>query len=249
MSDKYKICPKCKLRHSALVRHKCAKPKKQDAPPEFEATEHDLEMGGPTTSLDKHEGKSDGEGGEGENEGEEGKGQGEDGEGQGQGAGEGSEGEGEGEGDGDGGEGQGGEGPAPQPPEPDAPPVAIVCTVLKFAALTAQCAKNGVIEVSVAEEGLFIYGHNGDEIAFDVLPWGEFEKRSTLDGEFYVKELIDGVDERLTEPSETPPTSFYHHVPAQSARQTNNEAKANGHREDGLPNPTEEGNVRRRKGL
>lgn len=207
MSDAYKVCPKCKLRHSALVRHRCAKPKGQDEkPPKSDPIDHDLERGGDTESLDRHENESEDNG---KDEGK-GKGRGHAGD---KGDGESDdEGEGEGEGgdDGEGEEQEGeegntkadGEGPAPQPPEPDAPIVQIVCTVLKFASLTAACAKNGVIEVTLNEDGIMVYGHNGDIFAFDTIPWGEFEKRSTLDGEFYVKDVIDAVDVKLLE--ETP---------------------------------------------
>jgi hypothetical protein len=198
----YKVCPKCKVRHSTLVKHKCFKADKQKDPPKFEAVDHDLEDGGVTESLDRHSGDGQGEGDEGESEGQ-GKGEGE-GEGgdPADGGGE-SEGQGEGEGEGSGGEAEGegeegeGEGPAPQPPEPDAPPVAIVCSVLKFAALTAQCAKNGVITVELTEDGLFVYGYNGDLTASASMPWGEFETRSTIDGQYYVKEVIDGVDAEI----------------------------------------------------
>lgn len=214
MSSKYKVCAKCGIRHSAVVPHKCFKVKK-DKPPECEEVEHDLEKGGPTkstgvggnnpeeppegdedkTDAEPEDGGADAEGdadddGEGEDE-DEGKGEGDS-------EGETKDGEAEAEAEVEG----EGEGPAPQPPEPEAPPVVIVCTVLKFAALTAACAKNGSVEVSLTEDGLFVYGHNGDLTAFETMPWGDFEKRSTVDGEFYVKEVIDGVDAKLAEPSD-----------------------------------------------
>lgn len=106
--------------------------------------------------------------------------------------------EGDEEEEGDGGE-SGQEAPVPQAPEPETPPVVVVVSVLKFAALTAQCAKNGNIEITLAEDGLFVYGHNGDTVAFDVIPWGELENRATIDGQFYVKGVIDGVDKRLVD--------------------------------------------------
>ena len=196
--SKYTECPKCRVRHSTLVRHRCFKPEEQKKKPkpDPEHKEYDLEKGGETESLDRHGGPEQGEG-EGEGEGQ-GKGQPEQGDGEGGGGGE--AGEGEGEGEGEGGEGES-EAPEPQPPEPEAHPVAVVCTVLKFAALTAQCAKNGVISVELTEEGLSIYGHNGDNTASAVIPWGEFETRSTVDGQFYVKEVIDQIDEQIIEGS------------------------------------------------
>jgi hypothetical protein len=220
MSSKYKTCPKCKVKHSAVVPHKCFKVKK-DKPPELETVDHDFEKEGETISTDDNsvptekpekggeanDGEADGESnddgdadGEGESEGDA------DGDSEGDGEGK-AKAKGEGEGDGEGedeDEAEGeteaeAEGPQPQAPEPETPPVQVVCTVLKFAALCAQCAKNGSIEITLTEDGLFVYGHNGDMTAYDTLPWGEFEKRSTLDGEFYVKEVIDGVDAKLNE--------------------------------------------------
>lgn len=225
MSSKYKTCAKCGVKHSAVVPHKCFKVKKEK-PPELEAVDHDFEKEGETESWDPgetptetppengdEEGQAEGEEdteGEDEREGEpDGEGEG-DGEGdeEREGEGEAKEREGErGEGEGEGKEEREVEdeafGPKPQPPEPEAPPVQVVCTVLKFAALCAQCAKNGAVEVSVTEDGLFVYGHNGDLTAYDTLPWGEFEKRSTIDGEYYVKEVIDGVDAKLNESDDT----------------------------------------------
>jgi hypothetical protein len=225
VTSKYTVCPKCKQRHSTLVRHKCFKAKKAAKPTEFEEVEIDpAAHGGPTESLDIHggpegesedgenqsekhkDGEADGEAkgeasGEGGGEADEGEGEGQ-GEGEAEGEAEGGEGQSEGEAEGDG-EGEGGDDedeenrPQAQPPEPEAPPVVVVCTVLKFAALCAACAKNGSIEVNLAEDGLFVYGHNGDVTAYDTIPWGEFEKRSTIDGEFYVKAVIDNVDGQL----------------------------------------------------
>lgn len=202
MSDKYVTCAKCGHDHSVLVPHKCFKTKKKK-PPEFDPLDHeDMGKGGKTESLDKHksENPEQGDGDKGEEgekgdesdagDGEEGDGDGDEQDGEGE-DGEGRQGEGEGEDE--------QEAPAPQPPDPSAPPVVIVCTVLKYAALTAQCSKNGVIEVTVNEDGIFVYGHNGDLTAYDTIPWGEFEKRATLDGEFYVKEVIDRVDGQLIE--------------------------------------------------
>ena len=234
--SKYKTCGKCGLRHSTLVRHKCAK---LDAKPDRdEATmEPDLDggEGGPGAGGGAGEQKepSQGEAGETiENDKDTGKGdaEGEGGEGSGKGGGD-AEGEGEGDGqsdgggdaDGDGeadgqaegegkgaeqGEGQDGDGeqeseaPEPEAPEPEAPPVAVVCSVLKFAALTAQHAQNGTILVELAEDGLVVYGHNGDLTAHAVIPWGEFEARSTVDGQFYVKAIINEVDAKLAEEAE-----------------------------------------------
>lgn len=230
---KYETCPKCGLRHSTVVRHKCATPKKQKRK-KMEAPDADaggVGAGGETESTDKHpgadqgSGESKGEGGEqgkqgcGEGESQQGDGKGDQGdqneaEGQGEGGQSDGEGEAEGEtktkgqsegeqrqgkqGDGDGEDSEGeGQPPEPQLPDPEMPIVQVICTVLKFAALTAQCAKNGAIEVTLSDEGLMVYGHNGDIFAFDVMPWGEFEKRSTVDGEFYVKDIIDAVDAKL----------------------------------------------------
>ena len=179
----YTDCPKCGVHHSKLVKHRCFKEDEAPPPPESE------NGGGDTDDKAEGDRKGGGQGGDG--------GQGDGGEGQGEGQGEGDgDGEGEGQGDGE------GEGPKPQPPEPEAPPVAVVCTVLKFAALTGDCAKNGSIEVSLTEDGIMVYGHNGDLTAMAIIPWGEFEKRSTLDGEFYVKEVIDEVDAQLLPPDE-----------------------------------------------
>lgn len=203
-STKYKTCKKCGVRHSAVVPHKCFKVAK-DKPPKLDEVEHDLEKGGETESEgvgknpvdEPAEGKTESAKGETEGEGD---GEGEQSEGDGDGEAEGEgEGDGEDEGEGEDEREEEGEGPAPQSPEPEAPPVQVVCTVLKFAALCAQCAKYGSIEITLSEDGLFVYGHNGDATAYDTIPWGEFEKRSTLDGEFYVKDVIDGVDRKLNE--------------------------------------------------
>lgn len=169
MSKSYTVCPKCGVNHSVLVRHRCFKPEPQKDPPK-----HDPNPG------DEEEGDGDGKG-----QPDKGEGQPKDGEGEGDGQGEG-EGDGEGDGEGE------GEGPAPQPPEPEAPPVAIVCTVLKFAALTAECS-DAYVTVQLAEEGLLIVARKADAVATATIPWGEFEQRSTLDGEYYVKETIDAV--------------------------------------------------------
>jgi hypothetical protein len=170
----YSTCPKCGVEHSNLVKHRCFKQDKAPPPPESEGGE-----GG--------EDRDDSEGGGG------GKPQ----EGDGDGAG-GGQGEGEDEGDGEG-DGEEREAPVPREPEPEAPPVAVVVTVLKFAALTADCAKNGSIEVTLNRDGLFVYGSNGDEVVVATIPWTEFEKRSTIDGEFYVKGVIDEVDRALSD--------------------------------------------------
>lgn len=168
---------------------------------EGEAQGGEAEADGEAGDQGEAEGDAQGRG-QGEAEGE-GEGEGEQAEAEGEGT-QSGEAEGEAEADGEGeGEAEDGdadgetEAPEPQPPEPDMPAVAVVCTVLKYAALTASCAKNGIITVEVAEEGLFICGHNGDATAFGEMPWSEFEKRSTLDGEFYVKERIDAVDDAL----------------------------------------------------
>lgn len=245
MSDKYKTCAKCGVKHSTLVRHKCFKAAKDKAP-KLKEVEHAFEKEGETISTlevsgpcisegdaeneGEGEGKGDGEGtgtegegkGDGDGSADEGDGDGESGgdskgkgegsgDGEGDGEGEGqekaeAEGEGEaeakGEGEGEGEEGDGeGEGyreaPEPQMPEPEIPPVIVVVSVLKYAALCAQCAKNGNIEITLVEDGLFVYGHNGDTVAVDTIPWGELELRATRDGQFYVKSVIDGVDAKL----------------------------------------------------
>jgi hypothetical protein len=207
MSKDYKVCGKCGHRHSVLVPHKCFKAKGQDERPEFEDPEEgeggdDKGGAGGGDGADTGQGKGKGDKGKGKGQGQ---GQGEaEGEGEGQGQGQG-QGEGEGEsqsqsGDDD----ENDDAPKPKPPEPDAPVVAIVCTVLKFAALTARGAKNGLIEVSLSEAGLCVYGQNGDQTGFAIIPWGEFEQRSTLDGEFYVKEIIDQVDGALIEAKAEP---------------------------------------------
>jgi hypothetical protein len=224
---KYKTCPKCGERHSELVRHTCPTRKTKRAKTECEVTEHDIHEGtaGIDTSTaggakqDRTEGEAEGREGEGEAEAEgeggtEGEGQGEtegdgDGDGEAKTKGEGGEqreGEGEaGEGEASEGEGEAGEGegegmPEAQLPEPETPPVAVVVTVLKFAALCAQSAENGMIVVEVTEPGLLIYGHDGDErTASETIGWGEFEKRSTLDGEFMVRDAVKAVDAALIE--------------------------------------------------
>jgi len=179
----YSTCPKCGVEHSNLVRHKCFVQDEAPPPPESEGT-------------DQGDDQQDGDGKDGK--GKPDKGDGDAGQGDGEGEGEG-EGDGEGEGEGEGEDER--EAPSPQMPEPETPPVAVVCTVLKFAALTADCAKNGSIEVTLSEHGLFVYGNNGDETVTATIPWGEFEKRSTLDGEFYVKSVIDEVDRGLADPT------------------------------------------------
>jgi len=173
IENSYVVCPACGVNHSTLVKHRCFKQDEAPPPPESEANEGDGDSG---EQGDTGKGKSEGEG---------------------EGEGKPEEGEGDGEGDGE----EEREAPAPQAPEPETPPVAVVCTVLKFAALTADCAKNGSIEVTLTEDGLLVYGNNGDETAVATIPWGEFEKRSTLDGEFYVKQVIDEVDGKLADPS------------------------------------------------
>lgn len=220
----YAVCKKCGVKYSTLTRHKCFKRtvRKATQVDEGKIKEHDLEAGPPTESLEEHEcptpsedtedakgkkhkGKAEGDG-DGEGEKSDGDGD-EEGEGEDDGSGQSDEGDGdegeqrqsEGEGEGEGeeeGDGEG-EGPTPQSPDPETPPVAVVCTVLKFAALTAQCAKNGAIGITLEEDGLLVYGQNGDRFSTAIIPWGEFEKRSTIDGEFYVKEIIDGVDEQI----------------------------------------------------
>ena len=187
MTVPYKNCPKCGVRHSTLVKHRCFKPEEQKEKPEFDDPPpgEGGEDGGSGGQPEEKDGQGEREGqGESQGEGEQ------EGEGEGQGEGEG-EGEDEDEQKGE------GEGPEPQMPEPETPPVAVVCTVLKFAALTAQCA-TALIEVRLKEDGLEVYGHNGEAYGFRIIPWGEFEKRSTLDGEFYVKEVIDELDEELS---------------------------------------------------
>lgn len=199
----YQTCKKCGLRHSTAVRHKC--PREKLATPDRPKLDNELTdptEGGP--GMGSGEG---GEGGEGESQGEgEGKGQGQgDGEGE-QGEGEGQDGEGEGEegkpGDqgeeGEGGEGEErqGEGSGQGSSEPPPPPAAVVVTVLKFAALTAAC-RESFINVTLGENGLIVFGQNGDEVAMETIPWGEFEKRSTIDGEYYVKSVIDAVDAKV----------------------------------------------------
>lgn len=184
MTVPYANCPKCGVRYSKLVKHRCFRPEEQKEKPEFD----DPPPG--------EEGEDGGEGGKPEEK--DGQGEPREGEGEGQGEGE-QEGEGDGEGEGEDEDEQKGQGEAPEPqmPEPETPPVAVVCTVLKFAALTAQCA-TALIEVRLKEDGLEVYGHNGEAYGFRIIPWGEFEKRSTLDGEFYVKEVIDELDEELS---------------------------------------------------
>lgn len=207
MQSDYKVCPKCGVRYSTLTRHRCIKVEMNKPPkfddPKHDEFEHDGQGGGDTESHDEH-GGSDGQGKDGQGKDksdQQGKGEGQGGgdqqgddDQQGGGDQQGEDGEDEQEGEGE------GEGPTPQAPDPEIPPVAVVCTVLKFAALTAACAKNGNIEITLAEDGLYVYGHNGDLWGHDTIPWGEFEKRSTLDGEFYVKEIIDGVDAKLAPP-------------------------------------------------
>lgn len=191
--SEYKTCPKCAVTYSTLVRHKCFKPEDQKEKPKFDNPPEDDSNGQDESGKGDSGGKGDSKGqGGGGSKGD----QQQDGDGQQQGDGEGQQGQGQGEGEGEG-EGEGP--PPPQPPEPEALPVVIVCTVLKYAALTAQCAKNGVISVEVSEDGLFVYGHNGEQTAFAVIPWSEFEQRSTVDGEFFVKDVIDSVDEGLIE--------------------------------------------------
>jgi len=135
-----------------------------------------------------------------------------------------SEGDGEGEGDGE----EEREAPAPQAPEPEAPPVAVVVTVLKFAALTADCAKNGNIEVTLTADGLFIYGHNGDDTATALIPWTEFEKRSTIDGEFHVKSAIDEVDRAMADKDSDEYKLSVLMAEAKAKRDAKAEAKAKG---------------------
>lgn len=174
----YKTCPKCGNEHSTLVRHKCFKKSEAPPPPESEGNPGDGEEGKDPQDGKGKETEGDGQSGEGEGKGD----------GQGDGSGEGG-GEGEGEGM-----------PDAQPPEPEAPPVAVVCTVLKFAALCAQSAENGMIVVELTENGLLIYGHDGDErTATQTIGWGEFEQRSTLDGEFMVRDAVKAVDSALIE--------------------------------------------------
>ena len=208
----YVTCPKCGVEHSTLVKHRCFKPKKQEEKPKFDDNQPDGDCqsggGGGETGGDNGQDGTDGP--DGQSDGQDGK-NGQDGESQsdGQGQSDGQDGDsepkngkgqkqkddGDDEDDGEGGK----QAPHPQPPQPKAPPVVIVCTVLKFAALTAQCAKNGNIEITLAEDGLFVYGHNGETVAYDVIPWGELEERATLDGEFYVKGVIDEVDRKLAD--------------------------------------------------
>lgn len=188
----YTTCKSCGKRHSTLVRHKCFKAKKQDERPDLKPDEPgdggDDEGTPGSESAPEGDGDSQGDSqGEGKDEGE--------GEADGDGneEGDGSEGEGEEEGEAEG----EAEAPAPQMPEDDIPPVAIVCSVLKYAALCAQCAKNGVMSIELIEDGLFIYGANGPITATGIIPWAEIEARATTDGQFYVKEVIDGLDQRL----------------------------------------------------
>jgi hypothetical protein len=179
----YSTCPKCGVEHSNLVKHRCFKQDEAPPPPESEGT-------------GEGDDQQDGDQQDGDGKGKPDKG---DGQGEGDGEGDGGEGEGEGEGEGDG-EGEAErEAPVPQNPEPEAPPVAVVVTVLKFAALTADCAKNGSVEVTLNADGLFVYGFNGEEVATATIPWTEFENRSTIDGEFYVKSVIDEVDRNLAD--------------------------------------------------
>ena len=179
-SSGYKTCAKCGVKHSTLVKHKCFKPEEQKDKPKFD----DVPEG--------DEGNDQGGGGQGEGQGEGG--------GQGQGDGQGDQGQGQGDGQGDGeGEGEGeGQGQSPPPPPPP-PPASVIVTVLKFAALTAASA-TAFIKVEVEERGLVIYAYNGDDFAERVIDWKEFEERSTIDGEYMVKEVIDQVDEELTGP-------------------------------------------------
>jgi hypothetical protein len=183
--NKYVVCKKCGVNYSTLTKHRCFVQDEAPPPPESE--------GGPDDNRDAGDGKPEQGDGQGEQP-EQGEGQGEQGEGEQE-----AEGEGEGEGEGDGEQER--EAPEPQKPEPETPPVAVVVTVLKFAALTADCAKNASIEVTLNEDGLLVYGNNGDETATATIPWTEFEKRSTIDGEFYVKGVIDEVDRSLADKS------------------------------------------------
>lgn len=209
----YVTCKKCGVEHSTLVKHRCFKPKAQKEKPKFDDAEKvDGESGGgggegesgessaenPTEGTGESNGSGEGQGeGEGQGDGQsDGEGEGE-GEGSGQGQqGEGEEGQGQQGEDEDEGEGQR-QAPEPQMPEPEIPPVIVVVSVLKYAALCAACAKNGNIEITLVEDGLFVYGHNGDTVAVDTIPWGELEQRATRDGQFYVKSVIDGVDGKL----------------------------------------------------
>lgn len=179
MSDEYKVCPKCQIRHSVYVKHICSDAG-EAKPPEFD----DAPPG-------DEEGDGDAKSGEGQGEGQ----SDDQSEGEGQG-----EGEGEGEGDEDG-EGEGeseGQAPEPKPPEPEAPPVAVVVSVLKFAALTADCSE-AFVKIELGEHGLMIVAIKGDDMATATVPWGEFEQRSTLDGEYYVKETIDATAREVLE--------------------------------------------------
>ncbi len=198
---KYAVCKKCEQRHSTLVRHKCPATVAKRAAKDCEITEHDIHEGTAGTDLstagdgmgkgDKSEGKppepTDPKDGEGEGEG--------DGKGKGEGDGEGED-DGEGEGE--------GEGPAPQPPEPEAPPVAVVVTVLKFIALTAESAE-AFTKAELTPEGILIVCLKGDHMATALLPWTEFEQRSTLDGEFWAKEVIDTTAREVLEKAEAEP--------------------------------------------
>ena len=161
MKAAYKVCPKCGINHSTLVRHRCSK------------------QGEAEPSKGEGEGEGDGEA-RAEREAE---GQGE-GEAEGQG-----EGEGEGQGEGEAEEGEG-EAPPPKPPEPEAPPVAVVVTVLKFAALTAASAEV-FTKIEVDASGLIVICLKGDHMATATMAWTEFEQRSTVDGEFWAKDVID----------------------------------------------------------
>lgn len=185
VKSEYKTCPKCGNEHSTLVRHKCWKKGKAPPPPESGGDEGEGDGDEPRDGEGKgQETETDSQSGEGEGKG--------DGQGDGEGEGEGEQ-EAEGEGM-----------PEAQPPEPEAPPVAVVCTVLKFAALCAQSAENGMIVVELTENGLLIYGHDGDErTASETIDWGEFEKRSTLDGEFMVRDAVKAVDSALIEAEAT----------------------------------------------
>lgn len=187
----YADCPKCGVRHSTLVKHKCFKPEEQKEKPPVEDYEEEADgsgWGGEDGTGKSQDSESDHDQDKGKGKGQS-DGQGKSGQGE-------QDGEGEGEEEGEAKQ----KAPQPKPPEKKDPPVVVVCTVLKFAALTAQCAKNGNIELTVTEDGIFVYGYNGDNVAHDTIPWGEFEQRATIDGEFYVKGIIDAVDEKLADP-------------------------------------------------
>lgn len=194
--SKYKVCDKCGVRHSTLVRHKCFKPEDQKDPPKFD----DIPPGG-----------EDGEGSGGEGGGPE---QERDGQGQSDRDSDGDQSEGDGDGEESDQDGedqqkqkqnqkqqQAPQDQQQQEQEEEIPPVAVVVTVLKFALLTAASVgkENDLfIEVLLTEAGLLIRGEDDDgSYRTRLIPWAEFEKRATLDGEYYVKETIDLLAEDL----------------------------------------------------